>query len=201
MFTVTSDTLLAGLRDPGNQSIWRGYVDRYRPSLVRWLQRVGLTLADAEDVAQEALLAFAESYRAGKYDPERGRLRSWLHGIAATVLANWRRRGRRRAPEVQVVEPNGGTGFLDSVADPRADALGALWDAECRDSVLRACLEEVRQEVTPRTYEAFVLFAREGLAAREVASRLGMSEDAVYGVKRRVLARIRELQPQIEAIW
>jgi RNA polymerase sigma-70 factor (ECF subfamily) len=201
MFTVTSETLLAGLRDPGNESIWRGYVDRYRPSLVRWLQRVGLTLADAEDVAQEALLAFAQAYRDGKYDPGRGRLRSWLFGIAATVLANWRKRAHRRGREAQIVDPTGGTGFFASLEDPRDSELSALWDAECRDSMLRACLEEVRQEVEPRTYEAFVLFAREGLAAHEVAARLGMREDAVYGVKRRVLQRIRELQPQIEAIW
>jgi RNA polymerase sigma-70 factor (ECF subfamily) len=197
VYTVTSDSLLAGLEDPANETVWRGYVERYRPMLVRWFCRVGLAAADADDVAQDVLIAFANAYREGKYDRERGRLRAWLFGIARTMLRGFHRRQSRK---VRVADlDDDGRSALDDVAAP--DELTAAWEQEWRDAVLRQCLEEVQREVTPQTYQAFELFARGGLAARDVAARLGMSENAVFGAKHRVLARIRELQPEIERIW
>jgi RNA polymerase sigma-70 factor (ECF subfamily) len=198
VFTVTSDTLLAGLQDPGNAEVWHGYVERYRPMLVRWLQRCGVPAADAEDLAQDVLLAFATALREGKYAKERGRLRAWLFGIAQMLLRNRLRRQRGAAFDHGV---GGSTDQLADIADPDDGELRQRWEEEWRDAVLRQCLEEVRREVEPATFEAFVLFARQGLAAREVAGRLQMSENAVFGAKRRVLQRLRELQPAVEAIW
>jgi RNA polymerase sigma factor (sigma-70 family) len=128
------DSLLAGLEDPANETVWRGYVERFRPMLVRWFRRVGLAAADADDVAQDVLLAFANAYRDGKYDRERGRLRAWLFGIARTMLRGFHRRRQRR--EVQLVESDAGGGsMLDHIA---ADGeIEAAWEQEWRDAVLR----------------------------------------------------------------
>ncbi|MEW6253758.1 MAG: sigma factor, partial [Planctomycetota bacterium] len=79
--TTTNTDLLRGLKDPQNQTVWQQYVDRYRPLLLGCGRRVGLSHADAEDVAQLTLTAFCTAYQAGKYDRERGRLRDWLFGI------------------------------------------------------------------------------------------------------------------------
>ena len=54
--TVTSTTLLQGLKDPANEVVWQQYVERYRPLIVRYAQAVGLAAADAEDVAQESFV-------------------------------------------------------------------------------------------------------------------------------------------------
>jgi hypothetical protein len=84
--TQTSTTLLEGLKDAHNRTVWAHYVDRYRPLILSYLRRLGLTAADGEDVSQEALFAFAESYRAGSYDRQRGKLRDWLQGIVRHKL-------------------------------------------------------------------------------------------------------------------
>ena len=66
--------------------------------------------------------------------------------------------------------------------------------------MLRQCLLEVSLEVEPKTFRAFELFARQGKPARDVANELGISENAVFGAKRRVLRRVRELLPKIEEV-
>lgn len=194
--TVTSTALLDGLRDGSNRTLWAQYVDRYRPVLLRTARRAGLGEDAAEDVAQATLLAFAESYRRGRYDRDRGRLRHWLFGIARRQIRSWYRREDR--PEVSA----GSAGEENGVPFAEApDGLEAAWEAEWRAALVRQCIEEVRHEVEPQTLEAFQLFAVEGLSAREVAERLGMTPNAVYGVKRRVLRRVRELLPLMEDAW
>ena len=104
--TVTSTTLLEGLKDPANHTRWRDYVDRYRPLLVGFLRRHGVQATDAEDVAQNVLIEFVRGYCEGRYDRERGRLSSWLFGIAFRQLQNHRRRerGRARRADERLVE-------------------------------------------------------------------------------------------------
>ena len=195
--TVTSTILLEGLKDAANQTMWRDYVDRYQPMIVRYVERLGIVRADADDIAQDALLAFANGYRDGKYDRDRGRLRAWLFGIAHTTTRNWFRQNRRR--DRQVVQATDQTDFFARIEDE--DRLAALWDEEWRAAVIRQCLDEVRREIEESTYRAFDEFARKGRPAHEVARELQITENAVYGSKRRVLARLRELMPAMEATF
>lgn len=187
--TVTSWTLLEGLKRADRQTVWGEYVSRYRPLLVRHFQRLGIQLQDAEDIAQETLLAFARAYGEGKYDPNHGRLRSWLFGIAHRTLRAWNRQRARALPATQLTPRD---------VLPDEDHQSELWEEDWRDAVLEQCIEEVRREVEPTTFAAFAKFAREGRPAREVAAELGISENAVFGAKRRILRRIRELLPAVE---
>ena len=75
------------------------------------------------------------------------------------------------------------------------------WDCEWRDAILKQCLNEIRNEVKSPTFEAFTLFACEGWPAEQVAARLNITTNAVFGAKRRVLARIREKFEQREITW
>jgi RNA polymerase sigma-70 factor (ECF subfamily) len=195
--TVTSTDLLNGLRDSDNRTIWQHYVDRYRPLIVEYALRLGARPDDAEDIAQQALAAFAMAYRQGKYDRDRGRLRHWLFGIVRRQLRNWYRRRPRR--EVQVAGDSETTGFFARLEDD--EALRTRWDEQWRAAVLEECLLRVRAEVRPLTYDAFELFACRDWPAALVAEHLGVSEDAVFGAKRRVLRRVRELQSIVEELW
>ena len=51
------------------------------------------------------------------------------------------------------------------------------------------------------TFRAFVMYVLEGLPVARVAEELGLNADSVYGAKRRVLRRVRELKPLMEDIW
>jgi RNA polymerase sigma-70 factor (ECF subfamily) len=195
---ATNTTLLEGLKDPRNQTAWADYVGRYRPLILAYCQRCSLPPTDAEDVAQDALIAFADSYRKGGYDKARGPLRGWLFGIVRHTLLDWQR-SRQRRPEVQAPVSGSQTGFLSALADE--DRMTEWWEAEWRNAVVRQCLAAVRRQLEPDTVAAFELFALQGLPARDVAARLGITTNAVFIAKHRVLRRMRELQPLLEENW
>lgn len=200
--TVTNTALLQALSDFENGTVWQDYLERYRPLIVGHARRAGLEEADAEDVAQQTLVAFATAYRKGDYDRARGRLRAWLFGIARTALRGFQRgRQIRRGREVQVTAnaDGEGTGFFARLPDD--DRLEELWEEEWRHAVVRQCVEEIRGEVEEQTFRAFELFAHQGKPAREVSQALGITENAVFLAKRRVLARIRALLPQMEEVF
>lgn len=192
--TTTSTDLLAALRNPRNSAVWGRYVDRYRPLIVAYCRRLGIREPDAEDIAQAALISFSRAYQDGKYDRERGRLRGWLFAIARNELATWRR--KRRDKEVQIAGSSEATDFFAGLSDERDSE--EIWEQEWREAVVRQCLAELRSEVAPKTFEAFELFAGQELSAEEVGRRLGMTANAVFSAKRRILRRVRELLPTVE---
>ena len=55
-------------------------------------------------------------------------------------------------------------------------------------------------ELEPNTVQAFEQTAIRNRPASEVAAELGMSRNAVFLAKHRVLKRVRELQEQIESV-
>ena len=186
--TPTRTTFLQALHDPENQRVWRSLVGSYRPVLLRLGVRLGLTHADAEDAAQIILLELTNGYRRGAYDRSKGRLRHWIFGIARKQIANSKRRSPREHTPHRDTRT---TAFFDRFHGPIApsSARHAMPDAD----FIQQCLDIVRDEVSPQTMDAFHLFAVLGRPAREVAAYLGMSENAVFGAKRRVLQRLREV--------
>jgi len=195
--TATSTALLEGLKDPHNQTLWSEYLGRHRPLIMAYCTRLGVPRADAEDLAQEALLAFAHAYRDGRYDAGRGRLRGWLHGIVRNVVQTWHRRKKRRG-EVQP-ETEDGTGFFGRLADPHA--LDQVWEQEWTRAVVQAAVARARAEFEPATFAAFERFACNDEPAEVVARDLGLSRNAVYIAKHRVLGRVRELRQEVERLW
>jgi len=192
VLTRTSTILLEGIKDGGNQSAWREFDARYRPLLMAVARRLNLSDADAEDAAQEALAAFTRGYRQGSYRRQQGRLRDWLTGIMAHKVRDVQRQ-RQRREEV-----------LAAVATELEDcdqSVRAAMEVEWTRATLRQCLEEIRQDVSPLMYESFELSALQLWPARQVAERLGITIDAVYQNKTRVLVRLRELLPRMEEAW
>src|SRR3954470_19563500 len=91
MTWITTATVLQKLRDFENHDAWESFAERFRTPVVSFAKGMGLRQADAEDAAQETLLAFAEAYRRGDYDPAKGRLSRFLFGIAYRQALKGRR--------------------------------------------------------------------------------------------------------------
>lgn len=190
---ITTSTILERLRD-FDQSIWGTFTQRFRTPLISFARRFGLTSADAEEVTQDILLAFAESYRAGRYNPAKGRLRSWLFAIAYNQIANFR---RRRAKEQVKRDPRGGReSFWGKL--PGEPAASDIWDMEWEQAQLENCLTQLRHELTENTFRVFEIVVRQGRSPDEAAAELGMSRDAVYVAKHRVLKRLGDLMKQYD---
>jgi RNA polymerase sigma-70 factor (ECF subfamily) len=188
MAWLTTATVLANLRDFDNHEAWSSFADRFRQPVVSFARSLGLSQADAEDAAQETLLAFAEAYRRGQYDPAKGRLSKFLFGIAYRQALRARRVGAQVAPV--------GTTVWSQVPDQQ-NASG-IWDTEWERSLLDECLRQVRTEFEPATYRAFELVVRDDKDAAEAAAELSVPIKSVYNAKHRILKRIRELRGQYE---
>ncbi len=195
--TTTCTELLDGLRRIDNHDVWQQFVNRYRGMIERYAVRLGLREADAQDAAQQALISFCTDYREGKYDRERGRLRQWLFGIARNQVRSFHRKNQRL--DKQVADKTNETGFFSAM--PADDEMEQAWEEEWRDSVIKQCLDEVRQSMDAQSIEAFELFAWKGMDAAEVAERLDMTPNAVFIAKHRVLKKIRALQDEMEDVW
>ena len=196
METITSTTLLQGLRDAGNTTAWRRFDERYRVMVVAYARKLGLSGSDAEDVGQETVVAFVRGYGDGGYDPCKGRLRSWLFSIAHHKAIDVLRRSAR---ENVLSARADGTRLLQGI--PSREEAEERWEAEWRRFALRACLAEVAQRVQRKTYAAFELYVLQGWTVDAVAEHLHMSENAVYIAKNRIISRVRQLWPEMETNW
>ena len=92
----------------------------------------------------------------------------------------------------------GTTRFLDRIPDDHE--LTDLFEQEWERAQLSACLQLARAHVDPQTFQAFRLYALEDWPADRVAANLGITRDAVYVHKSRVLRHLRELQRDMEEI-
>ncbi|MCC6678088.1 MAG: sigma-70 family RNA polymerase sigma factor [Phycisphaerales bacterium] len=191
---TTTTALLESLKDPGQDAVWREFDARYRPVLFALAQRIGLNRTDAEEIAQATLVEFIAAYRAGRYDRSRGRLSSWIIGIARNQIGKCAR-SKGRAAEHR------GDSAIAQLHDP-AQAT-RLWAAEQKRVNLARAWEMLlaARRTSAATLKAFELFAIRGTPAAAVAAECGMTIEDVYVAKSRVSKRLRDLVEELNAAY
>jgi RNA polymerase sigma-70 factor, ECF subfamily len=177
---LTPASLLDHVRNPADQAAWKRFVQIYTPLLYHWAHRIRLQDQDAADLVQDVFTVLVQKLPEFQYDRQRS-FRAWLK----TVLLNkWREHQRRRAPVA--LEGNG-----NSVAAPPDAEPDGLSEAEYRQQLVQRTLKLIRPEFQPATWQAFWQSFIAGRPAPEVARDLGITVNAVYIAKCRVLRRLR----------
>jgi RNA polymerase sigma-70 factor (ECF subfamily) len=183
----TSASLLERLSDRPDGAAWRRLVDLYTPLLRGWLGRHGLQACDVEDLVQDVLAVVVRELPHFRHNRRTGAFRRWLRTILVHRLRDfWRARQLRP-------QPAGGDRWqhlLEHLSDPD-DPLSRLWDEEHDRHVVRLLLERIEGDVTPSTWQAFRRVVVEGRDEETVAAELGLSVNAVFIAKSRVLSRLR----------
>ena len=186
---TTRASLLFRLRDSQDHEAWVEFVETYEPIIYRQLRKCGLQDADARELMQEFLIAVNKRIEHWKLAKERGSFRGWLRRVARNLVINWMKHGQRRmtafgSPESQSL-------FADIAADDCPESIE--FDTELRRSTFQRASESVRQEQSPKAWQAFWSTAIDGKTPAIAARELGMSVGAVRVAKCRVLARLREV--------
>lgn len=180
---TTSISLIERLREPGQEEAWSRLVELYTPLLFFWAHRAGLRDQDAADLVQDVFAVLVQKLPEFLYD-RRKSFRGWLR----TILTNkWRDRCRRQA--ASPVRP-GNPAALASVAGP--NTVDDFWEDEYRRHLVGRALQLMQAEFQPSTWQACWNLVVLDRSAKEVAADLGMSVDAVYAAKSRVLRRLRQ---------
>jgi RNA polymerase sigma-70 factor (ECF subfamily) len=184
----TSASLLDQLRLGPEAAAWTKLVEIYTPLIRGWLRRHGLPPQDADDVVQEVLAVVVRKAPSFERQPRAGAFRRWLRTITVNCLRDfWK--ARKRRPEAI-----GDTGFqsmLDQLSDPES-GLSHVWDQEHDRHVAQKLLELIQPRFEARTWTAFRRVALEGVPPEEVAAELGMTVNAVFIAKSRVMSRLRQ---------
>lgn len=193
-YSRTSATLLAGLLDPSNYRAWEMLFECYKPILTSFAHRCGFQAADVDDVVQETLLAFLVAYRANQYDSARGRFRDWLRGIARNrVLQLLEKRKLGAAQGVGGSQTETWSDIADSGA-----GTDELWNREWEQFILRECRASAERYFDPKTLQIFDSYAMKGCTPEETAEKFGVTVNAVYVAKSKVLELMRERARDLE---
>lgn len=192
--SCTTSTLLERLLIPGHEEVWAVLDRRYRPILAAFSRRLGLSSQDSEEIAQEAIVRFLESYRDGRYDRTLGRLRTWIVGIARRCVIDLKRNQARRYGER-------GQSALDETPDQHT--LEEIWDEEASRVVAERALQLLRDKskLSPNTVRAFERVALAEQPVSEVAAELGMSIDSVYAAKHRCTSTLRSFVEELTLLY
>lgn len=184
----TSISLLDSLRSAPSDMAWRRLVDLYTPLVRAWLRRYQVLEQDADDLVQEILAVVVRKLPEFERQPRTGAFRRWLLGITVNCLREFWRSHRAK------VAAPGGTDFLQALQeyeDP-AGHLSRLWEQEHDRHVAAWLLEQIRPQFEPKTWTAFRRVAIDGIAPVQVAAELGMTVNAVFIAKSRVLTQLRQ---------
>ncbi len=186
MLTRTTTQLLESLRDRSNDELWTQFDERYRPVIRAFACDQGLGLEEAAEVAQLTLAQFSADYRAGRYHRERGRLSSWIIGIARNRIIDAGRARQKRAQQR-------GDSAIEHLPD-LPDADGA-WKSARQRVVLERAMDRLRSDskMGEKTLRAFELCGVRGVPAEAAAAECGMSVNEVYVAKNRAIKRLREM--------
>ncbi|HZV05747.1 MAG TPA: RNA polymerase sigma factor [Gemmataceae bacterium] len=183
----TSATLLERLRDRADSEAWQRLVDLYSPLLSGWLRRHAMQSADEDDLVQEVLLTVAREAPQFQHSGRPGAFRSWLRTILANRLREfWRDRRLQPAGtgDSDIV------GMLDQLEDPDS-SLSHLWDQEHDQHIARRLLAMIEPQFAPATWQTFRRVVLEGARPDAVAAEMGLTVNAVFIAKSRVLQRLR----------
>ena len=179
--TRTPASLLERLRKAPDEGGWARFVELYTPLLYYWGRRVGLKQPDAADLVQDVFVLLVRKLPEFSYDRHK-RFRSWLRTV---TLNKWRENARRSDPLTQAA-----TSQLPDL--PAEDGAAQLWESEYQQHLVGRALELMQDEFEASTWKAFWECVACGRPAREVGGELGISVNAVYVAKSRVLGRLRQ---------
>jgi RNA polymerase sigma-70 factor (ECF subfamily) len=179
----TSSTLLKKVRDTGDPESWREFVTIYKPLIVSYSRRRGLSEAEAEDATQDVFIRILKALPTFELDHGRGRFRTWLWQVTSNAIVDRaRREGRRKHAEKVWGESHGSS-----------EAIGqGEWLKLFHRRVLEYALHKVRSETRSRAWACFEEHVLKRRPAGEVAAGLRVTVNAVYINASRVLARLRE---------
>lgn len=153
----------------------------------------GLQDADAQDVAQQVLIAVARALPTWERRDETTRFRHWLCRIARNATVNM----LTRQPRDRAV---GGDDIRsDGLAENKLErGLDSQLEREYRRPLYRKAAERVRLRADAITWQAFAITMIDGLSIPEAAVQLGRSEAVIYAARSRIIRRLRDAVKQLE---
>lgn len=192
LFPPTSLTLLRKLAvevTGGNEASWVRFFDLYTPAIrrfVEWNDHVH----DPDDVVQEVYLKLVEIIRAGKYNPDKARFRTFLALLIRRQLITLYRQDQAR----HVVDRCSIDDLTEELSVPsdQREKIDLDWAKAKHEAAVEHVLTKVAMKAQSRDiYRAYVI---EDRSVEDVAATFGVTPDIIYKVKNRVNKMIEAVE-------
>ncbi len=179
---ITPASLLFRLRSYEESAAWGRFVDLYTPLLFHWAQQLGQQESDRADLVQDVFLILWRKLPEFEYDREKS-FHAWLKTI---FMNRYRSRLRKRdavgfdqaiALQSETVEPSIGTKIAEE---------------EERRFLIRQAFRLIESEFNSVQQQVFREYVLEEKSPELVAQKLGISTGTVYGIKSKILSRLRQ---------
>jgi len=181
---VTSLTLLAGVSQNERQA-WERFVKAYNGPMCEFARSHASLYGISEGEAEDVVFTLFESFAAGKeaFDKEKGSLRNWMMMRLKHLLLDTARRRASESARINQMKAEGASGESERQRE---------WK-EVQLAVMRRALKVVLDEADSRTREVFVRVALEGGDPAAVGAEFGLSANAVYQIKNRIIAKVKRV--------
>ncbi|MFN0018964.1 MAG: RNA polymerase sigma factor [Pirellulaceae bacterium] len=192
-FPETRDSLLVQVRSPANREAWEEFASLYRPVIFRLARQRGLQDADAQDLAQQVLMAVAAAIGDWEKSHEEVRFRHWLRRVARNAIVN----ALSRQPRDRGA---GGSSVQELLSEqPEVDEEStALIELEYRRELYLRAARMVRGDVEAETWRAFEMTVIENRTIDEAAAELDKPVGTIYAARSRIMRRLREAVRELE---
>jgi len=192
-FPETRESLLVQVRSPANREAWDQFALIYRPVIYRLARHRGLQDADAQDLAQQVLIAVASAIGNWRKSNEAVRFRHWLRRVARNAIVN----ALSRRPHDRAA---GGTSVHELLQEQPCDDLesDSQIELEYRRELYLQAARTVRRDIEPETWRAFEMTVVENRSIDEAAIELDRPVGSIYAARSRVMRRLREAVRELE---
>lgn len=198
----TRVSLLERVKNLQDRSSWREFYSRYETKVIGIARSRGLTEHDAEDVAQEVFKRVAITIGEYKTSQQPGSFRSWLF-----KLTRWRATDQLRTRRPYQPTPFGGETFsesgrkgrIPSIEDVPAPAeVEMTFERESQRHLIDSLLKRVERLVSPKKLQISQMLVLDEVPAIKIAALYGITPSAVYVIKHRTMAKLRDEIAQLQ---
>ena len=204
----TRASLLQRLTTGDDAQSWQDFYRIYSGLIRFFAEKAGLTADEAEEVVQETAIGVARGLPEFVYDPKVCRFKTWLLNLTRWRIQNQLRKRPRGAPNPYLPTPGqtpagpsddtARTATIERIPDPAVPEFGAEWDSAWETNLVTQAMEQVRQRIDGRQFQAFDLYVTKGWPPADVARTLGISVARVYLNKHRISALLKKEVRRLE---
>jgi RNA polymerase sigma-70 factor (ECF subfamily) len=183
----TPASLLYRLKTPAEVVAWERFIELYTPLLFHWASQLGYQESDGADLVQDVFIILWRKLPEFEYDPSKS-FHAWLKTLFMNRFRTLQRnRDLRHLPLVDH-EP------LENMQD-------AGMDAEESRYLIRQVFRLIERDFPLLHQQVFRAYVLQERPAEEVALLYEVGIGTVYGIKSKVLSRLRlEMRNWIDGV-
>lgn len=183
----TRSSLLLRLQSRGDEEAWEKFVRLYSPLITHWAKELVRDSNLAADLSQEIFVSLLQKiHTILARRPEKFRL--WLKAVTLNRTRDWLRKEKKRIS----VE------LSDGIASKLKNHEELLCDREYSAMLAKSALEMMREYFSETSYQACWQSVVLERPVTEIAKELGITPNAVYLARARILARLRR---ELSGFW